>query len=63
MSMTDEEVLTIAIMQVDNLVTLLDGNPYKNYLYNHLSPIKYELDRQLTNLVTTAKMETQTKKE
>tara|TARA_B100000902_G_scaffold210901_1_gene200581 strand:+ start:2376 stop:2567 length:192 start_codon:yes stop_codon:yes gene_type:complete len=63
MSMTDEEVLTIAIMQVDNLVTLLDSNPYKNYLYNHLSPIKYELDRQLTNLVITAKMVTQTKKE
>lgn len=61
--MTDEEVLLIAIMQVDNLVNLLEDNPYKNYLYNYLSPIKYELDRQLTNLVTTVKMETQTKKE
>jgi hypothetical protein len=61
--MTDEEVLLIAIMQVDNLVNLLEDNPYKNYLYTHLSPIKYELDRQLTNLVTTVKMETQTKKE
>ncbi len=48
--MTEREKLFIALTQIDNVVTLLDNNEWKNYLYNHLSPIKYELERQLTNL-------------
>jgi len=48
--MTEKERLFIALTQIDNVVTLLDNNEWKNYLYNHLSPIKYELERQLTNL-------------
>tara|TARA_B100000925_G_scaffold173181_1_gene130464 strand:+ start:383 stop:562 length:180 start_codon:yes stop_codon:yes gene_type:complete len=48
--MTEKEKLFIALTQIDNVVTLLDNNEWKNYLYNHLSPIKYELERQLTNL-------------
>ena len=48
--MTEKEKLFIALTQINNVVTLLDNNEWKNYLYNHLSPIKYELERQLTNL-------------
>ena len=46
-------ILTLAHQQVDNLVSLLEDNPYKPYLYQHLNPIKYELLRQLTNLNVT----------
>ena len=46
-------ILTLAHQQVDNLVSLLEDNPYKSYIYQHLNPIKYELLRQLTNLNAT----------
>ena len=42
--------LVIALRQVDNIVSLLEENEWRNYLYNHLSPVRYELERQLTNL-------------
>lgn len=42
--------LILAINQIDNITCLLEFNEFKTYLYNHLSPIKYELERQLTNL-------------
>ena len=40
----------IALTQLENIVRLTENNEWKNYLYNHLSPVKYELERQLTNL-------------
>ena len=46
-------ILTLAHQQVDNLVSLLEDNPYKSYIYRHLNPIKYELLRQLSNLDAT----------
>ena len=46
-------ILILAHQQVDNLVSLLEDNPYKSYMYQHLNPIKYELLRQLTNLNVT----------
>ena len=48
--MREKERLTIALTQIENVVTLLQDNEWKNYLYNHLSPVKYELERQITNL-------------
>jgi hypothetical protein len=48
--MNEEEKLLIAIHQVDNLVTLLDGNEYQNFIYSKLSSIKYELERQFCML-------------
>ena len=48
--MREKEKLLIALTQIENVVTLMENNEWKNYLYNHLSPIKYELERQLTNL-------------
>jgi hypothetical protein len=45
--------LLLANQQVENLVALLEDNPYKPYLYQHLNPIKYEILRQLTNLNAT----------
>ena len=49
-NLTDRERLLFALTQIDNVVKLTEHNEWKNYLYNHLSPIKYELERQLTNL-------------
>ncbi len=46
-------ILTLAHIQVENLVALLEDNPYKSYMYQHLNPIKYELLRQITNLDAT----------
>ena len=45
-----EEILSIALAQVENLTLLLEHNEYKTFLYNHLIPVKYELQRQLANL-------------
>ena len=46
-------ILTLAHQQVENLVSLLEDNPYRPYLYRFLTPIKYELLRQLSNLNVT----------
>tara|TARA_B100000073_G_scaffold152506_1_gene125834 strand:- start:2225 stop:2395 length:171 start_codon:yes stop_codon:yes gene_type:complete len=48
--MTERERLIIALYQIENVTALLENNEWKNYLYNYLSPIQYELERQLTNL-------------
>lgn len=49
-----EEILSIALAQVENLTLLLEDNEYKTFLYNHLIPVKYELQRQLNNLTNTS---------
>lgn len=54
--MKERERLIIALNQIDNVTSLLENNEWKNYLYNHLSPIKYELERQLTNLQNPPKL-------
>ena len=46
-------ILILAHNHVEDLVALLEDNPYKSYMYQHLNPIKYELLRQLTNLNVT----------
>jgi hypothetical protein len=42
--------LILALHQIDNLTSLLDGNEYQSFLYSHLISMKCELERQLTNL-------------
>jgi hypothetical protein len=42
--------LILALTQVENIVKITENNQWKDYLYSHLSPIKYELERQLTLL-------------
>ena len=44
----------MASMQVDNLEKLFQGNQYSKYLNQYLTYIKYELQRQLTNLTTSS---------
>ena len=48
---TDQQyILLAAIQQVDNIVSLLEKNEWKDFMYQHLSPVRYELERQLSNL-------------
>ena len=45
--MTEKEKLILAQMQVDNLLVLLQGNAYENYMCGKLYGISYELKRQI----------------
>ena len=51
--MRERERLIIALYQLENIVSMTENNEWKNYLYNYLSPVKYELERQLNNLTDT----------
>ena len=46
--------LILALHQVNNLTILLEDNEYKQFMYSHLIPMKYELQRQLNNLTNTS---------
>lgn len=54
--MSEEMKMVLGIHQIDNLTSLLEGNEYQQYLYSHLLPIKYELQRQLTNIQHSSKI-------
>lgn len=54
--MKGENRLIMALMQIDNLTSLLEGNEYQQYLYSHLIPLQVELKRQLTNLKHSSKI-------
>jgi hypothetical protein len=41
--------LILALQQVENITNLVIDNPWENYLVSHLIPLKYELERQITN--------------
>lgn len=45
-------ILSAALTQIDNLTTLLEGNEWEDYIYSHLLPIKFELERQYHNHLT-----------
>ena len=60
MNVSEAETLVIALNQVDNLTSLLEDNEWKNFLYQHLIPLKYELQRQqclLTNQTNSTNIE------
>jgi len=54
--MNDQTKLILALMQIDNLTSLIEGNEYKSFLYSHLISMKCELQRQLTNLTHSTKI-------
>jgi hypothetical protein len=47
--MTEKEKLIIALMQIDSLTELLQGNEYQQFLYGHLIQTQVELQRQLSH--------------
>ena len=48
--LTEETRLMSALLQLDNIVKLTDGNEWQDYIYNKLIVLKCELERQYTNL-------------
>ena len=48
--MNEQTKLILALMQIDNLTSLIEGNEYQFFLYSRLISVKIELQRQLTNL-------------
>ena len=55
--------LILALYQVDNITQLTKNNEYKQFIYMHLNSIKYELERQLTNLNHSVKITKEAQKE
>jgi hypothetical protein len=47
--MTEKQKLIIALMQIDSLTELLQGNEYQDFLYGHLINIQVEIRRQLSH--------------
>jgi len=48
---TEETKLILAINQVENVIKLIEGNEWENYMNLRLTSVYYELQRQLTNQV------------
>jgi len=55
--MDDITKLILAKYQVENIIELTKDNEYRQYIFMHLNPVFYELERQLTNLRIVDKME------
>ena len=49
--------LLLALSQVEGITKLISNNEYESYFISHLIPIHAELNRQLTNLTQSSKME------
>ena len=47
--------LILALQQVENLISLLEGNEYQEYFDIRLIQVQVELKRQLTNLQNSSK--------
>ena len=61
--MDEQTKLILALHQVDGIVGLTKDNPYKQFIFMHLNSVKCELERQLTNLSITDKINKTTTKE
>lgn len=48
--------LLFALMQIEGIGKLMNGNEYESYLTSLLTPIHVELNRQLTNLKQSTKI-------
>ena len=47
--MNEATKLLLALQQIDNLTSLLEGNEYQDFLYFYLISLKLELKRQLSH--------------
>ena len=45
--MDEATKLILAMYQVEGIINLIKENPYEHYMFMHLNPVKYELERQL----------------
>ena len=61
--MDEQTKLILALHQVEGIVGLTTDNPYRQFIFMHLNSVKCELERQLTNLSITDKINKTTTKE
>ena len=54
--MDEQTKLILALHQVEGIVGLTTDNPYRQFIFMHLNSVKCELERQLTNLSITDKI-------
>tara|TARA_A100001035_G_scaffold49846_1_gene36176 strand:- start:94 stop:279 length:186 start_codon:yes stop_codon:yes gene_type:complete len=54
--MDEQTKLILALHQVEGIVELTKDNPYRQFIFMHLNSVKCELERQLTNLSITDKI-------
>ena len=54
--MDDITKLILAKYQVENIIELIKDNEYRQYMFMHLNPVFYELERQLKNLTIADKI-------
>jgi len=47
--MNDKTKLILALMQIDNLTSILKDNEYQKFMYGHLISMQVELKRQLSH--------------
>ena len=47
--MNEATKLLLALQQIDNLTSLLEGNEYQDHLYKNLINLQVELKRQLSH--------------
>jgi hypothetical protein len=47
--MNSQTKLLLALQQIDNLTSLLEGNEYQDFLYSKLISMRIELQRQLSH--------------
>ena len=52
--MTEEAKLHLALMQTNNILNLIQGNQYEQFMKNKLIPLQVEINRQLS-LLTSSK--------
>ena len=55
--MTDEVKLHLALMQVQNILSLIEGNQYEQYMKTRLITLQVEMNRQLS-LISASKYDT-----
>ena len=55
--MTDEVKLHLALMQTQNILSLIEGNQYEEYMKTRLITIQVEMNRQLS-LISASKYDT-----
>ena len=51
--MTEEVKLHLALMQTNNILNLIEGNQYEQFMKNKLVTLQVEINRQLSLLTST----------
>ena len=60
--MTEKVKLHLALIQVNNVLSLIQGNQYEQFMRNKLIELQVEMNRQLS-LLTNAKQQSKIKEQ